>query len=948
MKKHRGLTPKSSLLLHGLQQLTAFLTVFCFALLILYSYVIIRVNSNNYYSDKLIYTLDLFSGEEQFEDTAIFDDMLMVSVKEIIRYNVAKSQLEVDGKFDGSKLIDIEAFINRKLSWQQEFSSATSSGMQFFDASATNSSSVSVYSEEENSAVYTLEDLLKWNRYGMAYEPLDMSETEFLLKYDAEMERVLLLYENEKDILISDAERAALLSAYTGSYAVNGETYTDSYDEITEAYTDVSLLVRLLDNAEEKLKQYGKDFGYDLAMHRVLAQLLIEGDCGIQGIYIDAGTGEIRVQVRTLTERYKPQNESSLLLCADSWKEYQTMVSHVERTVQDLSYNYDEYMDFSERYGEGATNIYYTFQMRMMGESVEMSNLPQKVEEDQRDSYFKTKFGKYIIYSPQSLSIDTNTGIKQPDSLFHVFSNYEYAYPESGKIWIAVDTRYPADDAISRAASAYAFLHPYAYVVLAIAISTLILWVALFLFLSVQAGYVRENRENAAVLSLNWFDQLPTEILVVPVPVVLWCFYFLYNMCCVTQYASETGFYLTENRMQSCLAGGGIALLCSLLFSLCWYSFLKRCRAHTLSKNSLLGRFFQMVKKPFFHIYDHFGTWIRLMVLLGGIMFLNFLMGILFYRYFNTMRVRELLLLFLLGIVVIDGGIVFLWFMNQVKRKSIIDGISKIRDGDVSYQVDTTKLHGENLQLAEAVNSIGEGIKFAVETSMKDERLKTDLITNVSHDIKTPLTSIINYVDLLKREKIETEPVKTYIGILDAKSQRLKQLTDDLVEASKISSGNITLYMEKINLTELLNQSVGEFSERFEEKNLTLVDGFSGEAVYIEADSRRIWRVVENLFANVCKYALPGTRVYLDVELPDEGNWVGVSLKNISAQPLNIKADELTERFIRGDVSRSTEGSGLGLSIAKNLTTLQNGKFDIYLDGDLFKVQLRFPVYSGQ
>ena len=180
--------------------------------------------------------------------------------------------------------------------------------------------------------------------------------------------------------------------------------------------------------------------------------------------------------------------------------------------------------------------------------------------------------------------------------------------------------------------------------------------------------------------------------------------------------------------------------------------------------------------------------------------------------------------------------------------------------------------------------------------------------------------------------------------MLEAKSQRLKQLTDDLVEASKISSGNITLIMEKINLTELLHQSLGEFSEKFEEKNLQIVEDCQGDAFYIEADSRRIWRVIENLFHNICKYALEGTRVYLDMAQAPEKDEVVLSLKNISAQRLNIRAEELTERFIRGDVSRSTEGSGLGLSIAKNLTELQNGTFEIYLDGDLFKVTLTFPL----
>ena len=261
--------------------------------------------------------------------------------------------------------------------------------------------------------------------------------------------------------------------------------------------------------------------------------------------------------------------------------------------------------------------------------------------------------------------------------------------------------------------------------------------------------------------------------------------------------------------------------------------------------------------------------------------------------------------------------------------------------------MDENHLHGDNLVLARAVNSIGEGIRVAVETSMKDERLKADLITNVSHDIKTPLTSIINYVDLIKRENIESDKVKGYVEVLDSKSQLLKKLTDDLVEASKISSGNISLQWEKINLVELVNQTIGEFSEKFEQKSLTPVIQYTDNAMYIEADSRRIWRVVENLFNNIVKYAMEGTRVYIEMSDLSDGDgkrYVEFSLKNISAQPLNINADELTERFIRGDVARSTEGSGLGLSIAKNLTEAQKGTFRIVLDGDLFKVILTFAL----
>ena len=262
----------------------------------------------------------------------------------------------------------------------------------------------------------------------------------------------------------------------------------------------------------------------------------------------------------------------------------------------------------------------------------------------------------------------------------------------------------------------------------------------------------------------------------------------------------------------------------------------------------------------------------------------------------------------------------------------------------VDVKVDLSDMHGENRELAEAVNGIGDGIKTAVEKSMKDERLKADLITNVSHDIKTPLTSIINFVNLLKREQIDNERAKGYIQVLDAKSQRLKQLTDDLVEASKITSGNISLQMERLDFKELVKQTCGEFDDKLKEKCLEMIVSLPPEPVYIEADPRRIWRVVENLFSNVCKYALEGTRVYLEIRrVRQEDREIAVfTMKNISAQALNIRAEELTERFIRGDISRSTEGSGLGLSIAQNLTTLQKGTFEIYLDGDLFKVQIGF------
>ena len=240
------------------------------------------------------------------------------------------------------------------------------------------------------------------------------------------------------------------------------------------------------------------------------------------------------------------------------------------------------------------------------------------------------------------------------------------------------------------------------------------------------------------------------------------------------------------------------------------------------------------------------------------------------------------------------------------------------------------------------LNNISKGFQGAINEQVKSERLKADLITNVSHDIKTPLTSIINYVDLIKREKPENAKIQEYLDVLSVKSQHLKNLTEDLVEASKVSSGNLSVELRDIDLVEMINQTNGEFEEKFAEKGLKIISTIPTTGIMIKADGRHLWRVLENLYNNAFKYAARNSRIYIDIT--SENNIATFVIKNISENPLNIKPDELTERFVRGDVSRTTEGSGLGLSIAKSLTILQGGKFEIIIDGDLFKVQIRFKA----
>ncbi len=268
--------------------------------------------------------------------------------------------------------------------------------------------------------------------------------------------------------------------------------------------------------------------------------------------------------------------------------------------------------------------------------------------------------------------------------------------------------------------------------------------------------------------------------------------------------------------------------------------------------------------------------------------------------------------------------------------------ITEIYNGNTNIKLNEHEMKGVLKTLAVQINDIAGGLSNAINEQLKSERLKTELITNVSHDIKTPLTSIINYVDLLKKEEIENPKAQEYLVILDNKSQRLKKLTEDLVEASKASSGAIKLNIEKISIKELIKQISGEFEDKFKLRGLEEIITLPAENIFIQADSRYMYRILENLYSNISKYALENSRVYVDVTLKE--NNVTIQLKNTSKYKLNISADELMQRFVRGESSRNTEGSGLGLSISTSLTELQGGKFSLYLDGDLFKVILNFKL----
>lgn len=460
-------------------------------------------------------------------------------------------------------------------------------------------------------------------------------------------------------------------------------------------------------------------------------------------------------------------------------------------------------------------------------------------------------------------------------------------------------------------------LYKYSYSTLIISI---IIGSIELIYLIYSLGYVKNKEE----IYLSWLDKIPLEIL-------------FFGYCLL--------FFVEAALLVMCLSVISVDVnLCVMLIMLVGYfsvlsalygagTLLKRIKAHTFFKNSITYRILKWLIQKYKNVKNiissnkNLGGKIALYFI--GIVTVSILIGLIFKEF---------------GILL---DIVFwIWcyykIMKEVdKFKQIHDATEKIYKGDTNIKLDESLYTGVLKELAIYINDIAGGFSNAIKESLKSERLKTELITNVSHDIKTPLTSIINYVNLLKQENIQNEKAKEYIEVLDNKSQRLKKLIEDLVEASKASSGNIKINKEVLNVKELLNQVTGEFEDKFNSRGLNIISKLPEKTVYIKADSRYLYRVLENIYSNVAKYAEENTRVYIDCILEEE-NTVAIYVKNISKDELNISADELMQRFVRGDKSRNTEGSGLGLSIAKSLTELQDGTFNIYLDGDLFKVAIKF------
>ena len=497
---------------------------------------------------------------------------------------------------------------------------------------------------------------------------------------------------------------------------------------------------------------------------------------------------------------------------------------------------------------------------------------------------------------------------------FQIYSSYVEEFRENSQVAV-----------MNRILEKLSPFQEYSYFIIP---ASTILIILILVYLVISIGY----KKGVEGIALNDFDKIPLEIIIF-VAIIIGCIPFI----------PLEGINENYNGIISLISTG-----CLVIYVLCAITLdttIKRIKSKTFFRSTIVGKILLWIGKYVDKICHKiksgwetitYSSDLKTKVIIYCIMMSSIAIFILFAFHDSGMAIiLEMVLL----------GVVLYKITKAIKNCSQIERkLKEMYEGNNSNKLEEAEFVKEFKNSVKYLNDISNGFENAVQDRMKSERMKAELITNVSHDIKTPLTSIINYVDLLKQENIENEKAKEYIGILDSKSQRLKKLTEDLVEASKVSTGSISLNLEKINIVELMNQAIGEFEDKFKKRRLEILIDCKQTEINIMADSKYMYRIIENLFSNISKYALENSRVYIDIMNVQNNQNVIIEIKNISKDKLNISAEELMQRFVRGDKSRTTEGSGLGISIAQNLTELQDGKFELKLDGDLFKVKLVFEV----
>lgn len=830
-------------------------------------------------------------SQQPFEESQEFNYMVENYMDDVLTQIRLENLFETDGMMNRNKEIDV---------------------MEYSKNDTANGENVS-------GIAYSLEELINWG------EDFDSAESDNYAK---------------NSVIVCQKPEGTYEYYYTSDFMTRVESGV--FDIIMQDGSDVDGFLQELQNGKYTSSGF---YNFDIVD--------MEGNI----LYTDCWNFE-----SALIEKYAPQGAENLLQVVNNSPRLNGKLSVI---YDDLAYTlgniYSDYQNYQmgfEHLEEGNTNFTYIYANNDTKKVVTNKTSYENYAELEKNvqNLISEKDVKYMVIYPKLKDFNSNMNVSKSDK-WEKLRSYSSEKKWNSVFAVAVDTTYTIQDQFYQNKVAYDNNIPYFKGTTWLLVLSIILFLGATIWLTLEAGRTAEDEE----LHLNGFDHWKTEIAAVLI-VLIWIvgsyigihfwngniytmindiptylkdggtyfeYYYARGMDVSSAYMSASLYLpsLSIAELAEIYFYGVFTLGC---FFMGYVSLIKRIKGRNLWKNSLL----RVIVRFIYKIYDNRKKTTKTVLLLCGFFLVQ---GIaVLFRNGGTM----------LLVLLADVGVFYVVLNGLLLKEKLKKGIEEIALGNMEYQIPLQGLRGENLKLAEMINGIANGFHMAVEEAMKNERLKTDLITNVSHDIKTPLTSIINYVAILKQSDIADPKIQGYLDILEAKAQRLKTLTEDVVEASKVSSGNISLEYMDVDLVEMIQQTEGEMAEKFEARNLKMIVNLPAEPAVVHVDGRRMWRVLENIFGNAAKYAMPGTRVYADLKL--EEDTVDLSLKNVSEHQLNISADELTERFIRGDLSRSSEGSGLGLSIAQSLTTMQGGTFNLYLDGDLFRVNIRFPRVKKQ
>ena len=579
-----------------------------------------------------------------------------------------------------------------------------------------------------------------------------------------------------------------------------------------------------------------------------------------------------------------------------------------------------EYYQLKEIYDSELSNFVYSISFQSENDyEIQLSNTGKTTDEIRA-------LGKYLIVT-EDRTVETNIS-PQPDNLLSADNCYELSTYDGNPMEIGVDTSYIFNDRYKKAADNFGndikTVRNWLIVMVLSAAAAIV-----SLIISIR-GFSDEDRKELVM------DKIPLEALAFLFACLSLVIYAVFKLT-LNHAFEELMNYSDWEYWRDMAKGVIIWFLCAALAG----SMYRREVNGGCFRHSLVSGLFRALSEE----SRGRAAWSALK---GYLAFTAVnIAGVLVICWCYSARIEGPMytIAMVIGLALLTAFDVFIYIVRYRRfrqQEYIRNAIRDIAEGKVDSKMDESLFDGESLETAQNMNNISVGLQTAINEQVKADRLKADLITNVSHDIRTPLTSIINYVDLMKRENVQDPKLREYIEVLEKKSARLKNLTEDMLEASKASSGNIKMDMQRIDMVELAIQAGGEFEDKFSKRRLEMELTTPEHSVYVMADGRHLWRVFENLYNNAAKYALEGTRVYASVT--EENGRAKFTIKNISADKLNISPDELTERFVRGDVSRNTEGSGLGLNIATSLTRLMGGELIIEIDGDLYKANVILDI----